>query len=537
MATKDDSRKNNTVINNSEEPYDLICIGFGPASLAIAIALHDRGLNSTSRVLFLERQPRFAWHAGMLLPGSRMQISFIKDLASLRDPRSHFTFLNYLHKNNRLIDFTNLGTFLPLREEYNDYLSWCASHFNDKVIYGRTVTEVDPIHTNGSNSVSLFDVHSVNEDGVARTYTARHVIVAVGGKSSIPPVFPSNDRRVIHSSTYTYTVPTVLSDKEAPYRVAVIGGGQSAAEIYSDLQSRYPNCQTRLIIKGQALKPSDDSPFVNEIFNPEKVDEIYALSPEVRAQSIRSDKATNYGVVRLELLERLYEHIYLQKLRDPNEENWPHNIIPLTEVVGVQNSGPRLKLRLRHVRSGVETLEQFNAVVVATGYIRNIHETILKNTKHMLKKDEAGCEFWSVGRDYKLQYEEGKIAANAGVWLQGCCEGTHGLSDTLLSILAVRGGEVVDSIFGKKENEDGISSIRSPPPISAKPYGHDNGHSNDYINRSTKNHTNGLSPKKGIAYTNGTSKTVDRNGASMKSEAQSTWRNLSRRISGRSKAN
>jgi L-ornithine N5-oxygenase len=35
--------------------------------------------------------------------------------------------------------------------------------------------------------------------------------------------------------------------------------------------------------------------------------------------------------------------------------------------------------------------------------------------------------------------------------LQGCNEKTHGLSDSLLSILAVRGGEMVESIFGGSE--------------------------------------------------------------------------------------
>lgn len=58
------------------EDYDLICIGFGPASLAIAIALNDAlesrqavpGLENVRRqspkVLFLERQHRFGWHSG-----------------------------------------------------------------------------------------------------------------------------------------------------------------------------------------------------------------------------------------------------------------------------------------------------------------------------------------------------------------------------------------------------------------------------------------------------------------------------------------
>ena len=60
------------------EVFDLVCIGFGPASLAIAVALHD--LSVPANVIFLERQSRFAWHAGMLLPGARMQISFLKDV-------------------------------------------------------------------------------------------------------------------------------------------------------------------------------------------------------------------------------------------------------------------------------------------------------------------------------------------------------------------------------------------------------------------------------------------------------------------------
>ncbi len=74
---------------------DLICVGFGPASLAIAVALHDAleagSLAPTPKVLFLEKQEHFAWHAGMLLPGAKMQISFMKDLATLRNPRSAFT--------------------------------------------------------------------------------------------------------------------------------------------------------------------------------------------------------------------------------------------------------------------------------------------------------------------------------------------------------------------------------------------------------------------------------------------------------------
>lgn len=169
---------------------------------------------------------------------------------------------------------------------------------------------------------------------------------------------------------------------------------------------------------------------VNEIFNPDKVDEIYDLPLNIRSAAIRSDRDTNYGVVRIELLESLYEHIYMQRLRDPDENNWQHNIIPLTEVASLQpTSRNKLRAHLKNVRTGVETEVDFDVVIVATGYNRSIPQSLLQNTKDLLVKDSTGSECWNIGRDYKLQYGEGKVASNAGIWLQGCCESTHGVSN------------------------------------------------------------------------------------------------------------
>ena len=240
--------------------YDLVCIGFGPASLAIAIALHDRGIKA--RVLYIERQRSFIWHAGMLLPNARMQISYLKDLATLRDPRSNFTFVNYLKSKNRLVAFTNLSTFYPLREEYNDYMSWCASHFEQDVQYGQETISVSPIE-NRNGLIQSWQVVSKNVETSERsTVSARSVVVAIGGKPRIPPALSpgSHDCSIVHSSLYSTAVPRILTDTQKAYNVVVVGGGQSAAEIFNDLQSRYPNSYVTLYTGVSALKPSDDSP-------------------------------------------------------------------------------------------------------------------------------------------------------------------------------------------------------------------------------------------------------------------------------------
>lgn len=44
-----------------------------------------------------------------------------------------------------------------------------------------------------------------------------------------------------------------------------------------------------------------------------------------------------------------------------------------------------------------------------------------------------------------------RIPSPNRIYLQGCAEASHGISDTLLSIIAVRSGEVVDDIWEANE--------------------------------------------------------------------------------------
>lgn len=403
-----------------------------------------------------------------------MQISFIKDLATLRNPKSDFTFLNYLHRHQRLIHFSNLGTFLPLRLEYEDYLRWCAGWFEEVVEYDQEVVDVTPERLSANNpKISSFVVRSKDgTTGQITSYRTKHVVIAVGGRPKVPRALPTNHPRIFHSSRYTRVISTLLKDIDPqhhvvsngkchaaltrPVHVAVIGNGQSAAEIFNDLHSRCPHAKTSMFIKGGALKPSDDSPFVNEIFNPEHVDELYSQSPQVRKAAIAEDKGTNYGVVRLELLEKIYGTIYEQRIRNQDKGTWQHRILPYRHVTAVEDLPGNGSIRL-HIRndssafgessnSTKETVD-VDAVFVATGYVRNAHEQMLRPAE-FLKPAAEDTNSWQVARDYRVRFEAGTVGDDAGVWLQGCNETTHGLSDVLLSILATRAGEMVNSIFG-----------------------------------------------------------------------------------------
>ncbi|KAF6802256.1 l-ornithine n5-oxygenase [Colletotrichum sojae] len=483
------------------EIHDLICVGFGPASLATAVSMHDaqeagRQLTGQAqpKVLFLEKQPQFAWHPGMLLSGAKMQISFIKDMASLRNPRSHFTFLNYLHCNDRLVEFTNLDTFLPARAEYEDYLRWCASHFNDVVQYGREVVSVSP-DPQTSGGVKTWTVKSRNiKTGQVSSYQTRNVLIANGGQPNLPKVLPAKHPRIIHSSQYQKLVPQILNDNSRPYRVAVIGAGQSAAEIFRDIHSSYPNSKTWMVMRSNFLKPADDSPFVNSIFNPSYVDELHPKSQAYRRSLIKEAKATNYGVVRLALIDHLYEMLYHQKrLLGTDERKWPHRMLFGRNIVQVSEGkdSDRLQIHVRSIEHGEDgiigqlpgdELLDVDLIVAATGYQRSAHLDMLRDSWSLLpevapasnpaERDvvdgweihgegadaTSGSRKLEVGRDYRVRYAPGTVAPDSGVYLQGCCEATHGLSDTLLSILSVRSAEVVDSIFPSTPRAKAVSN-------------------------------------------------------------------------------
>ncbi|MFV0294280.1 MAG: SidA/IucD/PvdA family monooxygenase [Paracoccus sp. (in: a-proteobacteria)] len=77
---------------------DLFGIGTGPFNLSLA-ALADS--IPQLRCRFAERRPQFAWHPGIMIAGTTMQTSFLKDLVTPVLPTSCWSFVNYLVEHER----------------------------------------------------------------------------------------------------------------------------------------------------------------------------------------------------------------------------------------------------------------------------------------------------------------------------------------------------------------------------------------------------------------------------------------------------
>ena len=95
----------------------------------------------------------------------------------------------------------------------------------------------------------------------------------------IPEDVPTHCLPIIHTASYMNSITSLLSrqlQKHRSLKIAFVGSGQSAAECLIDVYKRlelWPCVEApheiHMIIRKGSLKPSDDSPFVNEIFDPD----------------------------------------------------------------------------------------------------------------------------------------------------------------------------------------------------------------------------------------------------------------------------
>ncbi|MFD7106403.1 lysine N(6)-hydroxylase/L-ornithine N(5)-oxygenase family protein [Streptomyces celluloflavus] len=423
--------------------HDVVGIGFGPANLALAIALeeHNESVPPDRAVtaMFLERQPRFGWHRGMLIDGATMQVSFLKDLATLRNPTSRFGFVPYLHDRGRLVDFINHKMLYPTREEFHDYLEWAAAGVDHLVGYSSEVTEI-------RRAGDLLEVAVRRPDGTA-VHLARNVVVACGLRPRLPEgVKPSE--HVWHSSEL---LPRLAdAGQDGARRFVVVGAGQSAAEAAEYLHRTYPAAEVCAVFSRYGYSPADDSPYANRVFDPEAVDVYFGADEDARRQLMAYHRNTNYAVVDLELIEDLYRRAYQEKVHGRERLR----VLGTTEVTEVSDGAGGATVRTRSLTTGAVDELTADAVVFATGYEEQDPLPLLGAVAADCARDAAGR--LRVGRDYRVATT---APAGPGIYLQGGTEHTHGITSSLLSMVAVRSGEILGSVLAR----------RAPAPAAERP--------------------------------------------------------------------
>ncbi|MEV3985325.1 SidA/IucD/PvdA family monooxygenase [Nonomuraea sp. NPDC049758] len=418
----------------ADEVLDVAGCGFGPANLALAIALEEHGLRA-ARQRFFERQDTLGWHRGMLLEGATLQVSFLKDLVTMRNPTSGYSFVAYLHAVGRLPDFINGKTLYPLRMEYHDYLMWAAERLRAPVAYGVEVTAIRPVVVDGL--VEYLDVTARTAGGVS-AHRARNVVIGTG----LTPYLPQGvreSRRILHSERLLDHTPAIEAGR--PRRLVVVGAGQSAAEAVEHLHQRFPGAEVCAVFSRYGYSAADDTPFTNRIFDPEAVDTIYGAPEEVRESLLSYHRNTNYSVVDGDLARDLHRRFYQEKVLGRSRLR----ILNAARVTHADEHEGGVRLSVEHLATTETEILDADAVVYATGYRPADVTPLLGELIADCKWDAHGRP--RLERDYRLVTSD---TVRCGIYLHGAgAEHTHGIGAGLLSNTAIRAGEIARSLIGR----------------------------------------------------------------------------------------
>ncbi|WP_030200935.1 lysine N(6)-hydroxylase/L-ornithine N(5)-oxygenase family protein [Streptomyces sp. NRRL S-87] len=421
---------------SSAAHYRCIGVGVGPANLSLASLLHGRPEVPN---LFVDRKESFTWHDGQQIPGTTLQVSQFKDLVSLADPSSPFSFLSYLHEKGRVYHFLNARFDDVPRREFRNYLAW-ASRRNENIAFGETVREVA-----FDDEANRFTVRTDR-----RTATADNVVVGIGSRPWIPPQGADGQGATqFHVADYLERAHG-LGGK----RVVVIGGGQSGAEAFLDLISRsgaeLPR-RVSWISRRQNYFPIDDSPFTNDFYMPSHADYFYGLPREQRHHLNTRHILTSDGISESTLRE-IYQAIYVHRFVEDNDD-----LVALHPDRDVFDVSPGAvggwEVSARH-NGESDSLEKFEADVIvwATGY-RPAAMDFLAPVADRLERE--GDEL-RVDEDYAVRWDG---PADRRIFVQNGVRGQRGLADPNLSLNAWRSRRIADRLIGVRSDEQLASFI------------------------------------------------------------------------------
>ncbi len=402
-------------------------IGVGPSNLSLSCLLRSYPQLTG---MFFERKKTFSWYEGMLLPGTGLQVAIFKDLVTLSDPRSFYTFVSYLHETGKLYHFVNARFDDVPRKEFENYMKWASSQ-NDLLYFDEEVLEV------GLSSRGLFEVRTRK-----RRVQAENVSVGVGISPYVPPCaagFP--DANQFHVSYFAQKMGNVGGK-----RVVVVGGGQSGAEAFLNLISREGEAapvSVSWVSRRENFLPMDDSPFTNEYFMPCHSDYFFSQDPEFRSSFVRRNILASDGVSE-RTLRNIYQRIYSLRLID---ERRPATLLaPNRSVEGLSRTHDGWSLEVQRFPGGLRESLLADTIVWATGFRKAPTEFLASLTDRF---EWEGDEI-RIDNDFAAVWDG---PPGRRIFLLNAARRQRGLSDPNLSLMAWRSQRVIERISGQPDSQ------------------------------------------------------------------------------------
>ncbi|MBO9665241.1 MAG: SidA/IucD/PvdA family monooxygenase [Bdellovibrio sp.] len=407
-----------------EQNYNLIGIGIGVFNLSLA-ALSDKspGVNAA----FFDGKPHFDWHSEIMFSDSEMQTSFLKDLVMGADPTSPYSFMNYLVQEGLFYSFMNTNRKVVTRREFEMYCQWVSKKLAHRLNFGAPIDEVN--FKDGK-----FHVRSGNKFS-----TADNICIGTG----LTPNVPDFAKNFIGPKVFHAKSPQLKDLDVNGKNVVVIGGGQTGIEIFRNcFKGKWgqPN-STRLISSRANLEPLDNSPFVNEYFTPNYVDEFFGLDQDIKDPIVRHQKMASDGNTP-EYLEALYNDIY--QLRHVYRNDATIEILPSRCMERIEEVNNSYRLTVSSTFTKKEETHMADIVILSTGFRTRIPH-IIEPIQNMIEFDSA--DRFILQKNFSVKW---KGPAQNKIYAMNFSRHGHGISEPQTSLMAWRSATVINDMLGKE---------------------------------------------------------------------------------------
>lgn len=405
---------------------DFIAIGVGPFNLGLACL--SEPIESLNGV-FLDKKEKFDWHPGMLLEDTTLQVPFIADLVTLADPTSPFSFLNYIKEQGRIYSFYIRENFLLLRNEYNHYCQWVISKLTN-VYFNTEVTNVDY-----DEKDEIYVVTSIcTKTQKIKIYKTKKLVLGTGTQPYIPACCKKLKDTAVHSSQYLPNKEELQNKK----RITVVGSGQSAAEIFSDLLQEIDTKRYELnwITRSPRFFPLEYAKLTLEMTSPEYVDYFYSLPAAKRDALIKNQKHLYKGINQ-DLIGSIHDTLYAKRVlsKEPLKVSLRTN----SELKTTKVSDEGITLELHQVEQDKYFEHETDGLVLATGYEYQMPDFIGGISNRILWDYQ---DRFDVQRNYSIDKNHNEI------FVQNVELHTHGFVTPDLGMAAYKNSYIIKEITG-----------------------------------------------------------------------------------------
>lgn len=399
---------------------DLVGVGIGPSNLSLAALLAP--LKQVSSCFF-DNKKEFQWHPGMLFSNATIQVSYLKDLVTLVDPTSKYSFLAFLANQKRLYRFATAQFPSVKRREFNQYFQWVSQNLGN-LQFDTPIVNIH--HDNGRFIVE-------HPKGVEY---ANNIVLASGLTVKIPEfVKPYISSTVFHAINYME-----LKSPIAGKRVAVVGGGQSGAEVIRLIlsnKSEIPESITWITSRPNIL-PIDNTPFVNEYFFPSYSDHFFKLPKEEKARLIKDQNLASDGI-NVDLLNDIYRELYELELIEGRGKIC--QFLTNQSFVGFEKNLNGWGLALQDKNTGEMKEVEADVVICATGFEYQPPSYL----ESLLDRIDVADDNFIFGDDFSVKWDGPK---ENKIFIQNGARHTRGVSDPNLSLMAWRSAKIINGLLG-----------------------------------------------------------------------------------------